>query len=154
MIFTWRNLWFFLSQTDGEEIQREEPQGWDYKKVLAAYGIKETSFRLMDGNTQGYAAEGNEIAINPLAAHYWQTMIHEMAHTILEHRGSELTKEVKELEAEAVAYLCINALDLPGAEESRGYIQNWYKGKTIEEASAKRIISTADKIIKAGTKKE
>ena len=47
--------------------------------------------------------------------------------------------------------LCCAALNLPCIEESRGYIQAWYgKGRKIEESSARRIIQTADKILKAG----
>ena len=57
------------------------------------------------------------------------------------------------MEAEAVALLCCEALDLEGAEFCRGYIQNWLKGDgdaAIPEKSAQKILKAADQILKAG----
>ena len=60
---------------------------------------------------------------------------------------------VRELEAECVALLCCEALGLPGAEESRGYIQTfWGQGNPVPEKSAQRIMKTADQILKAGAR--
>jgi hypothetical protein len=42
-------------------------------------------------------------------------------------------------------------LGLPGEVESRGYIQHWLDGQTIDDKSAKRIFGAADKILKAGS---
>ena len=53
-------------------------------------------------------------------------------------------------EAEAVALLCIESLGLTGSEYCRGYIQSWLKGNKIPEKSAQKIITAADKILKAG----
>jgi hypothetical protein len=48
--------------------------------------------------------------------------------------------------------LCCAALDLPGVEYSRGYIQSWWgAGNPIPEKSAQRILKAADQILKAGT---
>jgi hypothetical protein len=42
-------------------------------------------------------------------------------------------------------------LNLPGLDESRGYIQYWYgTGQPIPEASARKIFKAADAILKAG----
>ena len=57
---------------------------------------------------------------------------------------------LEEVEAEAVALLCLEALGMGGAEFCRGYIQNWLAGASIPERSAQRIFSAADKILKAG----
>jgi len=57
-----------------------------------------------------------------------------------------------EVEAEATAMLCLAALNLPGVEYCRGYIQNWIDTETIPEKSCRKILSTTDKILKAGTK--
>ena len=54
------------------------------------------------------------------------------------------------MEAESVAYLCISLLGLPGQEESRGYIQHWLGSDKIEDKSAQKIFSAANKILKAG----
>ena len=58
------------------------------------------------------------------------------------------------MEAEAVALVCLEALGLPGAEQSRGYRQHWNErrgAEPIPERSAQRIFKAADQILKAGT---
>jgi hypothetical protein len=58
---------------------------------------------------------------------------------------------LKEAEAEATAMLIADALDIPGADESRGYLQSWWgAGNEIPAESAQRIFGAADKILKAG----
>jgi len=68
---------------------------------------------------------------------------------------SELTpRSLREVEAEAVALVCLDALGLPGAEHCRGYVQHWnqHRGNDpIPERSAQRIFKAADQILKAGT---
>ena len=65
----------------------------------------------------------------------------------------ELTpRNLRECEAEAVALLRCAALNLPGVEHCRGYIQAWWgAGNKIPERSAQRILKAADYILKAGT---
>jgi hypothetical protein len=47
--------------------------------------------------------------------------------------------------------LCCAALNLPGVEYSRGYIQHWNRdGQPIPERTAARIFKTADQILRAG----
>jgi hypothetical protein len=46
--------------------------------------------------------------------------------------------------------LLCESLELPGAEYSRGYIQNWLQGDVIPEKSAQKIFGAADRILKAG----
>jgi hypothetical protein len=63
-------------------------------------------------------------------------------------------KNLREVEAEAVALLCCEALSLDGAEFCRGYIQQWLKqgsASAIPEKSAQKILKAADQILKAGT---
>ena len=59
-------------------------------------------------------------------------------------------RDVREMEAEAVALLCCESLGLSGAECSRAYIQSWGRGQTFTERSAQRIFHAADLILKAG----
>jgi hypothetical protein len=65
-------------------------------------------------------------------------------------------RNLREVEAEAVALLCCEALDLEGAEFARGYIQQWlYRGvgfnaEAIPEKSAQKIFRAADQILRAG----
>jgi hypothetical protein len=58
---------------------------------------------------------------------------------------------LREVEAEAVALLCCDALNLPGTEYCRGYIQHWNReSRPIPEKSAQRILRVADQVLKAG----
>jgi hypothetical protein len=100
------------------------------------------------------------LAINPLAALPWKTTFHEMAHCLLHSAeaqmadGNLLTRDIKEAEAESVAYLCCATLELPGLEQCRAYIQDWLGSSEQSEAfgkrSAARVFSAANKILKAG----
>lgn len=150
-----RRYWFALSQTAGNDIPLEPVPGWNKDKALESLNITETTFDRVNGNIQGYASE-RKIAVSPIAAMPHKTMFHEIAHVLL-HTGEmaadskELPRNEKELEAEGVAMICCAILNLPGIEEARGYIQNWYgQGSTIPEKVARRIIATANKIITAG----
>lgn len=133
--FMLRNNWFTLEQTEGADYAAEvvSPQ-WDAKLALAALKIVQVAFRNPSGNTQGYAC-GNAIAINPVAALPHKTRFHEMAHVVLGHtkehlmNDNELTpRDIREVEAECVAYILCSVLGLPGLKESRGYVQNWLGG--------------------------
>ena len=136
---------------------------------MAALGIAEIPFDLMDGNCQGYAKERG-VAVSPLAALPYKTLFHEMAHVVLGHTrqdesgtlgssaflidGAELPdpqpRHIREAEAEATALLLLATLDLPGQEYCRGYIQSWLNGEGIPENSARRIFGAADRMLRAG----
>ena len=156
--FIFKNNWFVLSQTEGQDYANEAvtPE-WNREAALAALDVSEAKYDSTDGNCQGYAI-GRTIAVNPLAVLPHKTRFHELAHIVLGHTeenllfsDSETTpKDIKEVEAESVAYILCSILDLPGLTESRGYIQHWLHGADISEKSAQRIFSTADKILKAG----
>jgi antirestriction protein ArdC len=154
--FTYKNNWFVLAQTEGAEYQARAIPEWSEEKALAALKIERIPFENLDGNTQGYARRGGKIAINPLAALPHKTFFHEAAHCLLHCQETDLTdtdqtpRDVREVEAEAVALLCCESLGLPGAEFNRGYIQSWSKGEPISEQSAQRIFHAADRILKAG----
>lgn len=66
------------------------------------------------------------------------------------HDGEHTPKNLREVEAEAVALLLCESLNLSGAEFSRGYIQHWLQADVIPEKSAQKILGTADRILKAG----
>jgi len=155
--FVWKPRWFTLAQTEGEPIEPITSPAWDKARALAALGITEIAFTLTDGNVQGYAQK-REIAISPIAAMPHKTLFHECAHVELGHclesdfTDSEHTpRNLREVEAESVAFLLCESLDLPGAEFSRGYIQSWLRGDVIPEKSAQKIFGAADRILRAGT---
>lgn len=163
MIFLLKRHWFSVDQTEGEALSPEVVMpNWNKAKALATLDILEVPFEMIDGNCQGYAKRGvREVAINPVAAMPWKTLFHEVAHHLLGHTatgdesgvmsdGPTMPKCIKEAEAEATAYLCCATLGLPGAAESRGYIQHWLDGQEFPERSARRVFAAADKILKAG----
>jgi N-terminal domain of anti-restriction factor ArdC len=154
--FVWKPNWFVLYQTEGDSIPMPEIPTWNKEKAMATLGIQEIAFTDTNGNVQGYARK-RDVAISPLAEIPHKTLFHELAHIELGHTveneftDSELTpRTLKEVEAEAVAMLLCESLELPGSEYCRGYIQNWLKGDAIPEKSAMKIFGAADRILKAG----
>ena len=155
--FVYRSRWFVLSQTEGEELPEPSIPTWDADQALSTLGVDEVAFEATDGNTMGYARE-RSIAINPLNPLPHKTRFHELAHVLLGHTaegqqsdGEVTPRNLRECEAECVALLCCAALQLPGLEESRGYIQHWWgEGNAIPEKSAQQILKTADRILKSG----
>jgi len=155
--FTLKNNWFSLDQTDGDAYNPEPVNpAWDKVKALETLQITEIRFENPNGNSQGYAI-GKNIAINPVAALPHKTRFHELAHVVLGHTAENAMhdddrtpKDIREVEAESVAYILCSVLDLPGLVESRGYIQSWLSGAEITDKSAQRIFGAADKILKAG----
>jgi antirestriction protein ArdC len=157
--FVFKRNWFMLGQTDGAEYQAPAIPMWDRDRALRTLAVEEIPFELMNGNCQGYAT-GRQIAINPDAQMPAKTTFHELAHIELGHTSEAvhdsetLPRNLKEVEAESVALLCLESLGLPGSEYARGYIQAWLQGAEIPERSAQRIFSAADKILKAGIERQ
>ena len=155
--FAWRPNWFALSQTEGADYAGEvvNPE-WSKTAALAALDISEVPFEIADGNCQGYAS-GKTIAVSPIAQYPHKTRFHELAHVVLGHcaeskmsDGERTPKDIREVEAESTAYILCALLGLPGADESRGYVQHWCMDAQISEKSAQRIYKAADTIYKAG----
>jgi len=156
--FVYKNNWFVLSQTDGKEYEPEPVPGWNADTALSALNIQRTPLTMLDGNVQGYAKQ-RTVSINPVAEQPESTLFHELAHIVLGHTAegslnSDFTdrtpRDIREMESECVALLCCESLGLPGAAESRGYIQSYFKGNEVPEASARKIFHAADQILKAG----
>jgi antirestriction protein ArdC len=155
--FVYRSRWFVLAQTEGQELPAVESPLWNKERALAGLDITEIPFDLVDGNTLGFARR-REVAISPLNPLPHKTLFHELGHVLLGHTAEgeqadgEITpRSLREAEAEAVALLCCEALELPGADHCRGYIQSWWgKDNPIPERSAQRILRAADQILRAG----
>ena len=159
--FVYRPHWFVLAQTEGAEVPPTPIPPWDAGRALQTLGIDEIPFDLTDGNCLGFA-RGRSIAISLLTPLPHKTRFHELAHVLLGHTaehqqsdGEVTPRNLRECEAEAVALVCCAALDLPGVEDSRGYIQSWWgAGNPIPERSAQRVLKVADQILKAGADTE
>ena len=160
--FVFRNNWFVLAQTDGQDMPALPIPAWDQTRALETLGVAEEPFSATDGNCQGYTRQ-RTIAVSTLAELPHKTRFHELAHVVLGHTSeaeaglsdSNMTpRSLREVEAEAVALVCLEALRLPGVEHSRGYLQHWNErrgAEPIPERSAQRSFKAADQILKAGT---
>ncbi len=157
-VFILRPNWFSLDQTEGAEfIPEVVVPTWDATTALAALGIAEEPFQSLQGNVLGYATSHRTIAISPLNPFKHKTRFHELAHIVLGHtEESGMTdtpatpRDLREVEAEGVAYILCALLDLPGQAESRHYIQSWLDGREFPEKSARKVFGAADRIMKAG----
>lgn len=163
-VFTLKNNWFSLDQTEGEPLDAMANANfadWDVNKALTALDISMVNFEKVNGNAQGYATTGRCIAINPLASLPHKTTFHELAHQVLGHiddmeAGGVLAsgigdKSLIEVEAESVAFICCASLRLEGLAESRHYIQSYMRSLgSLPEKSCSSIFRAADKILKAG----
>jgi hypothetical protein len=154
--FIWRPRWFVLAQTEGEPVPMPDMPEWDKARALVALAITEAEFTMTDGNVMGYA-KNRQVAISPLSPLPHKTLFHELAHIELGHcaessfNDSEHTpRDLREVEAESVALLLCETLDLTGADYARGYIQNWLESDVIPEKSAQKIFGAADGILRAG----
>lgn len=171
VIFVVRNQWFTVHQTDPMEgapgasealtaHDGTESVEWNAALALERLGIEEEDFFCLDGGVLGYAkTEKKVIAVSPIADHPGKTRFHEIAHCLLhagEPRfmdGKELGRSLREVEAEATAYLCCAMLGLTeGLETSRGYIQSWLSvgAEPFAEKNARRVFGAVDKILRAG----
>jgi hypothetical protein len=106
---------FAVFDTEGPEIKPQPTPGWDDQQALVKLGIREVPFDDTNGNLQGYS-HGLEIAINPVAVRPTKTRFHELGHVVLGHTlphaldDYQTHRGIKEFQAEAVAYLCMNEL--------------------------------------------
>lgn len=156
-IFVWKPLVFGLPQTDpvpGKEYTEPAPVGWDKALALAALGVAQQAFDLTDGTIGGYAT-GNRVTVNGLFPDQWRVLWHEVAHVLL-HTGKDADKAgaqargLQEVEAEATSYIVAEALGYGDCAGSRAYVQHWLGENDLPDRNARRIFSTADKILKAG----
>jgi hypothetical protein len=160
--FAYKARWFVLGQTDGQELEPITIPEWDAERALTALSIERIPFDHTDGNVQGFARK-RQVAINPLAQLPAKTLLHELGHVMLGHTteaefadADTTPRSLREVEAESVALLCCESLELEGAEFCRGYIQNWvsrgsgFDPEAIPEKSAQKIFRAADQIIRAG----
>jgi len=151
---------FLLCQTEGQESTEIKNPNFNTDLLLKNLGIKKVSFDMTNGNCQGFARTNKkEIAINPIAHNKRKTLIHEVAHCLLHgedniefSHGSELPTDIKEVEAESVAYIVSAILgdDDENLKYSRGYIQHWKQDNSLSEDTMKRIFKAVDTILKAG----
>ena len=147
---------FDLSQTEGEELDvgcSDLVQGnVDFKSIIKSspVPVKMKHLGLSNGNTNGQV-----INLSPRKnkAAMAATLIHEISHILLGHCEEPGIlfetddRSVKEIEAETCSYIVCSFLGIEN-NKSRLYVANW--GATANElrGRGKKIIATAEKIIR------
>lgn len=149
---------FDVSQTDGEPMPEfatvnGEPNGYldGLRALVVSEGI-EVSYSDELGGADGVST-GGKILLRPglSRSEEFSTLAHELAHEKL-HRGqdrAQLSKSVRELEAEAVAFVVSNGIGLDTTSASSDYIQIYNGDKTLLAASLDRIQKAAADILAA-----
>ncbi|MGB9937408.1 MAG: ArdC-like ssDNA-binding domain-containing protein [Methanobacterium sp.] len=150
---------FDLSQTEGEELDvgcSELIQGdVDFKSIIKSspVPVKIAHLGLANGRTNGQKIE---LSPRKNKAAMAATYIHELSHILLGHcEGSGILFEtddrsVKEIEAETCSYIVCSFLGIDN-NKSRLYVANWGGNKEELKGRGKKIIATAEKIIRSIT---
>jgi hypothetical protein len=133
-----RPYWFVLAQTDGKTVFTPSIPGFDLATALRDLRIQQVDFESTNGNAQGFAFERN-IAINPLAQLPHKTTFHELAHIMLGHTeegqlvdSDSTPRNIREVEAEFVALICCESLQLAGPEYARAIFRiGWQASPSV-----------------------
>lgn len=147
---------FDVSQTEGAELpefSRIEGDPGDKVQVLEAvvrsHGI-ELVYEPHLGGADGRSEGGKIVLREGLApAEHFAVLAHELAHERLHRteRRKETTRKVRELEAEAVAFVVTKAAGLDGISRSADYIQLYAGDKDLLMESLDHIQRVASSII-------
>lgn len=112
-------------------------------------------FENIPGNTRGYFSPTEcriSIKEGMSEADTLKTLIHEIAHAMLHAKGAEEEKtdrRTKEVEAESIAYVVSQHLNIDTSDYSFGYVAGWSSDKSVPELriSIEVIRKTSDIII-------
>lgn len=149
---------FDVSQTDGKDLPEFSQIAGDpgdqverLEDVVRSHGI-ELVYEDHLGGADG-RSEGGRIALReglPPAEHF-AVLAHELAHELLHRaeRRKETTRKIRELEAEAVAFVIAKAAGLEGISRSADYIQLYSGDKELLMQSLEHIQRVSADIIEA-----
>ena len=145
---------FDVSQTEGKDLEnevsnyvdgRESKITFEGVKDVFPFGVEVVKNIVEGGSTNGKSVK---VAKSENGAFMLSSLFHELGHCYLNHVGDkEKTREVKEIEAEAVAYIVSGYFDIQD-EGSKFYIKNWGGDKETVKKSGLKILQTAEKIIR------
>lgn len=156
---------FDVSQTEGEALperpgqrltgQDEQGIGADVLHWLEQEGWQ-TAHEEIPGEVNGYTHFGDrrvviERTLSPRQAA--KTALHEAAHVLLHDDPKvreTLPREVREVEAESVAFIVAGALGLDTADYSVGYVTGWGRGDLeVLQGTAGRVLGVAQVLLAA-----
>ncbi len=145
---------FDISQTDGEELPEISKVKGDpvaYSEKLNQF-ISDNKIELLYSSNVlafGYSTGGRIIIRTGLSpAEDFSVRVHELAHELLhQNKGENLSKQQKETEAEAVAFVVCYAIGLDTNSAFQDYIQMYKGDKELLLKSFERIQKTAGKIL-------
>ena len=149
---------FDISQTDGETLPGiSQPWGNPLgnldvlEKVYSKLGIYLESTMLPDGFFGRSLGGQVTISAKLEPASRFQTLAHELAHELMHSSKAKLaerpSKSIRELEAEAIAYVVCVVNGVECRDASCDYIQMYDGNETLLAASLERIRGTAVEIL-------
>ena len=155
---------FDVAQTEGKDIpvrvtpQKLQGEDGGLYDVLAKH-VTDSGLTLevkkLGGENGHYSKLEKAIRIEeslPSALQRFKTLAHEVAHWKLhsDEAGEQVSRDAKETEAEASAFLALAHFGLKADEYSFAYINDWTRGNLqVLEKSLARIKRGADAIIEA-----
>ncbi|AXV40402.1 ArdC family protein [Methanobacterium sp. BAmetb5] len=142
---------FDVNQTEGENLEFGHPDkvkgdiSFDKIKQISPLPVVVKYSATSNGNVNKerilVAPKDNEAAMVA-------SLIHEVAHYKLHiSTGIKLDKAVKEIEAEAVSYIVSKYLGMQN-DKSKYYIRSWSMGTEELRGRGKKVVSTAEAIIR------
>lgn len=153
---------FDISQTDGEPLaDLAFPTGDPgvmierLRGAICEHGVALEYVVDLDGALGTSAGGRIQIRTGLGAAGEFVVLVHEFAHELL-HRAADRpgSRDIRELEAEAVAYVVGEAVGLDAADAARDYIQLYRGNREALAASLQRIQATAAIILSMVTEGE
>lgn len=153
---------FDYSQTDGEEIPqickelKGEVENYDalISNLEQVANVPVTYEDITSGAHGYYSRDDERIVIQKDMAQEQtvKTLVHEIAHSILHNKNAffDIPREVKEIQAESVAYMVCSNLGLDTSDYSFEYVASWAQQdmkKLMEQMDVVR--KTADHIIES-----
>jgi antirestriction protein ArdC len=152
-LYGFRGVYVFdITQTEGKELPTLSEVNGDVSgyrerlfKFVEAQSV-ELSFSERIAPAKGLSHGGKITLLSGMQpAEEFSTLTHEIAHEMLHrgHRRTLTTKQVRETEAEAVAFVVCQALGLETGTASADYIQLWHGDADLLRESLEAVQQTA-----------
>jgi hypothetical protein len=148
---------FDVSQTEGKDLPSlTEVQGdvSGYRERLVKFVESQNvtlNYSERIAPTRGLSFGGKITLLSGMQpAEEFSTLVHEIAHEML-HRGERRTltpKQVREIEAEAVAFMVCQSVGLQTGTASADYIQLWHGDAKLLQESLETVQRTAAVILR------